>query len=219
VNCGQTAINGDNLWIKDGTLHSGDTPQSLGPLKGYDYCVIEIQSANERNDYTTLPFDQKFKEARAGLSRGDPLSQAIFVECCQQIADSSDLTPSHAEGLIQAYQANFAKAVEFYSRLRAPTDHVATVYRGDEDGPLKPQQSIRRTAKAALAAGVKEKTLQGLVDLTNNWNDLPHLDSPDAQVTDELLNAQLAKIGRYAKDRKPDPKGLANAIAIAAVTS
>lgn len=221
VNCDETAIKADKLWVQDGILKVGSAQGSLQSLKDYDYCLVEVQGSNIRNDYTSLPFHEKWKQTRDRISKGDDaLAHTLFIECCQQIADSPDLTFSHAEALIQAYQANYAKDVEFYGKLRAPLpERVATVYRDAAGGTLEPQQSIMRTAQAALAAGVEEKTLQGLVDLSENWSSVPHLESREAELTDALLNKQLAMIEGFTKKRAPDPKGLANALAIASVTA
>ena len=221
VNCEETAIKADELWVQDGTLKVGSTQGSLRSLNDYDYCLVEVQGPDVRNDYTSLPFHDKWKQARDRISKGDDaLAHTLFIECCQQIADSPDLTPKNAEALIQAYQANYAKDVEFYGKLRTPPPaQVATVYRDAAGGTLEPQQSIIRTAQVALAAGVAEKTLQGLVELSQNWNGVPHLDSPEAALTDAFLNKQLSTIENFTKKRVPDPKGLANALAIASVTA
>ncbi|HOB98653.1 MAG TPA: hypothetical protein PKM43_07900 [Verrucomicrobiota bacterium] len=221
VNCDASAMKADELWVQEGILKVGGARESLQPLNAYDYCLVEVQGADVRNDYTNLAFHEKWKQVRERISRGeDALAHTLFIECCQQIANSPDLTPANAEALIQAYQANYAKEVEFYGKLRAPqSERAPTVYRDAAGGMLAPQQSVMRTAQLALAAGVEEKALQGLVDLSENWNDVPLLESHETELTDDFLNKQLAKIRHYTKERAPDPKGLANALAIASVTA
>lgn len=220
VNCDETALRVDELWVQDGALKVGSTRESVQSLKDHDYCLVEVQGSDVRHDYTSLPFHEKWKQSRDRISKGDDaLAHTLFVECCQQIANSPDLTPANAELLIQAYQANYAKDVAFYAKLRTPPSaQMATVYRDAAGGALEPQQSIMRTAQVALAAGVAEKTLQGLVDLSQNWKGVP-LDAGEAELTDALLDKQVATIGSFTKRRAPDPKGLANALAIASVTA
>ena len=219
VNCDETALKTDQLWVQGGVLKVGSAAESLRSLNDYDYCLMQIQSYDARQDYTSLPFHKKWNEVRAEVSKGDnALAHTLFVQCCQEIANSPDLTPPQAEALIQAYQANYAKVVELYARLRTPPPaQVATVYRGVAG--KTPQQSIRNTAQVAQAAGVKKKALQGLVDLSEHWSELPHLGSPKEELTDAFLGKQLASIESFTKKRVPDPKGLANAIAIASVAA
>ena len=95
------------------------------------------------------------------------MAHMLLVECCELIGDSPDLTPSHAESLILAYQANYEKEVKFYYALRQPiSERTPTVYRGAGGGILTPQQSVIRTAQVARQAGVEEEQLQGLIDLS-----------------------------------------------------
>ena len=102
-------------------LKVGSAAESLRSLNDYDYCLMQIQSYDARQDYTSLPFHKKWNEVRAEVSKGDnALAHTLFVQCCQEIANSPDLTPPQAEALIQAYQANYAKVVELYARLRTP---------------------------------------------------------------------------------------------------
>lgn len=220
ANCPEDALAVDELWVRDGVLMTGRDAGSLQRLRDHDYCLMEVQASTVRQDYTSLPFHDKWKLARERIAQGDEaLAHTLFVECCQLIANSHDLTPGNAESLIQAYQANYAKELAFYRSLAAPAAaQVPVVYRGD-GGPLQPQQSIMKTVDTALGARVTEASLLPLVELSQNWDRVPQRDSLQTELTDALLNEQLAAIRAFTPARSPDPKGLANALAIASVTA
>lgn len=220
ANCAEDALAVDELWVKDGVLMAGRDAGSLRRVSEHDYCLLEVQASTVRQDYTGLPFHDKWKLARERIGQGDAaLAHTLFVECCQLIANSPDLTPVHAEALIQAYQANYAKELAFYRSLAAPAaGQVPAVYRGD-GGLLQPQQSIMKTVETALGARVTEASVLPLVELSRHWDRVPQRGSLEDDLTDALLNEQLVAIRAFTPARSPDPKGLANALAIAAVTA
>jgi hypothetical protein len=84
---------------------------------------------------------------------------------------------------------------------------------------VEPQQRITRTAQLAEKAGASEDAIRGLVELSDNFKALPVPESPDAELTDAFLNKQLESIRGFSTEREPNPKGLAEALAIAAVTA
>lgn len=221
VNCEEKAINANHLWVEDGALWIGASKDARQPSRDHDYCLVQIQRLDKRNDYTTLAFDKTWKQAHDRVSHGDHgIGHSLFVECCRQVAESPDLTPWHAQHLIEAYTARYTKAVELYDKLhKLMPQRTATVYRSAGENPLTPQQSIQKTAQLAFNAGVEENVLQGLVDLSQNWDRIPHLDASDMELTDDALNEQLSVIEGFSKAAKPNPKALAEALAIAAVTA
>jgi hypothetical protein len=221
VNCKENAINSNQLWVEDGALYIGESKDARQPLRDHDYCLVQIQRLEKRNDYTTLAFNEIWKQAHDHVSHGNHgIGHSLFVECCRQIAESPDLTPWHAQHLIEAYTARYTQVVELYDKLhKLMPQRTATVYRDASGRSLPPQQSIQKTAQMALNAGVEENVLQGLTDLSQNWGRIPHLDSPDAELTDDALNEQLTAIEGFSKVSIPNPKALAEALAIAAVTA
>ena len=146
------------------------------------------------------------------IAAADPrTTESIATTLIEEIASQYDW---------EAYHANYAQKVEFYAKLRAPlsgASSVATIYRDATGGTRTPQQSIMRTAQVAVQSGVTEQALRGMVDLSEHWNDLPHLDSHEAELTDAFLNRQLAVIGSITMPRVPGPKALANALAVASL--
>jgi hypothetical protein len=52
-------------------LKVGSARGALSSLQKYDYCLLEVQAPQVRNDYTSLPFHEKWKQARDRISKGD----------------------------------------------------------------------------------------------------------------------------------------------------
>jgi hypothetical protein len=221
VNCDEKALDANQLWVENGTLKVGASKNALDPLRDYDYCLVYIQHLEKRGDYSTLDFDRKWKQACDRISQGDHgIGHSLFLECCRQIADSPELTPRHAQHLIEVYTARYIKVVELYNKLnKLNPQRTATVYRDASGGTLTPQLSLQKTAQLAFNAGVEEKDLQGLVDLGKNWNRIPHLDTADSELSDVALNEQLSAIEKFSPSSKPNPKALAEALVIASATA
>ena len=77
INCDESAINADQLWVREGMLQTGASRDSLQPLREYDYCLVRIQSHETRNDYSTLPFHQRWKRPH----NGSPMAIMLWLIC------------------------------------------------------------------------------------------------------------------------------------------
>ncbi len=220
VNCNKDKIGVNDLWVKEGCLYFGSAQESSEPFRKYDYCLVRIQGGETRSDYTTFPFDRTWRKAKEKLfsDKDKERARQILSECYQQIANSTDLTEDHAYKLIQTYEANYQKALEVYEKWYSPADRRS----GEVQEILTPQAAIQKTVISLdKYKRVQSNALRGLWDLSENWNRIPHLEGhkADFNLTDEILNAQLRAIAGFSKVTNPDPKALADAIAVAALSA
>ncbi len=143
------------------------------------------------------------------------------MELAQQLAISPDLTEDHRYDLIRVYKANFEKEVSLYEELHGfRPERVATVSRSGTRGVLSPRESIENTARLAQEAGFPENVIDGLLELRDNWGQIPELkERPrDFQLTSDILNRQLKAMESFGQIDRPDPKDLADAIAVASIS-
>jgi hypothetical protein len=183
--------------------------------------MVKIKQLSQRNDYTTLPFHKSWEEARNEIYKGNHINaQRNMIELAQKLAQSPDLTEEHRFHLIQAYKANFEKEVAFYEEIEGfSKESTASVSRSAE-GLLGPQESLQRTAYLANEAGMSDTVVNGLIALSDNWSSIPEIDnrSEKSKLNNQLLNDQLRALQKITKLEKADPKKLADAIALAALS-
>jgi len=219
VNCEEQVLSVDQMWVKQGKLWVGPTRNSLQPLTKHDYCLAQIQAHPKRFDYTALPCHETWKKARSKIDSGEhALAHMLLIECCQQLAASPDLIPRHRDYLIRVYRARFGKALERYHSLHAiPVGGTPPSFRG-ASRIMNARESIQNTTYLAYEAGITKEALQGLIDLSENFDRLPVLD-PDAELTNDDLIGDLSAIEGFDKAAEPNPDALVKALAIAAVTA
>lgn len=221
VNCDESSLRPEQLWVDTDGLKQGSARNALDPLRDKDFCLVQIQHLAKRNDYTNLPFHTIWREAEDRINRGDTgEGHALFLSCCREVSSSPDLTPTHAELLIEAYMAEFTKRVKLFDKLnKLKPAQTPTAYRSAGGGALTPQQSIQKTVQLAHGAGVEEEVLKGLMNVSRHWAEIPHLESVETVISDETLSDQITMLERLGPRRVADPKGLANALAIASLTA
>jgi hypothetical protein len=227
VNSPENSISADRLWVKDGRLRIGSNKDATQRFTQDDYCLIHIEHLPARTDYTTLPFQKLWKDAKKKIYEGDHiLAKAILMELAQQLALSPDLTQDHRYDLIRLYKANFEKEVALYQELHGfRIERIATVSRRGAEGILGPQESIAHSARLAHKAGFPEDIVDGLLELSNNWEQIkgweriPELKGGDQDIrlTNEILSNQLKGLESISTTENRDPKALADAITFTAL--
>lgn len=76
------------------------------PVEDTDFCLVQVQCAATRNDYTMLPFHEQWRKAQQLTAGGKyAAAQVEMLACAQQVMASNDLTESHKIALIRLYQA------------------------------------------------------------------------------------------------------------------
>ncbi len=222
VNCPENKIAIDNLWVQHNRLSIGEDRRFIEPLREHDYCLIRIENLAARSDYSALPFQKLWEDVKTKIYQGDQANaHRILMELAQQLAISPDLTEDHRYDLIRVYKANFEKEVSLYEELHGfRPERVATVSRSGTRGVLSPRESIENTARLAQEAGFPENVVDGLLELRDNWGQIPELKERDRdfQLTSDILNRQLKAMESFSQIDRPDPKDLADAIAVASIS-
>ncbi len=219
LNCPEDRFSTEDLWVKDGRLFVGTEETALAPLKACDYCLVRIEHLSERTDYTTLPFHGKWAKAQESIFEGNlAKARSLFMELVGMVAGSPDLTRDHRYHLIQAYKANFELELGIYNEISGKSGEVRGVAtRGAlrlGARSLDPKTSIQYTAQKAQEAGVSKEAVQGLFDISRNWEEIPGLSGrpQKTELNDTLLEIQLKAMQTISRVVSPDPQGLADAI-------
>jgi hypothetical protein len=220
LNCPQGHINPEELWVQDRGLFYGKEKKSIQPFRTCDYCLVKIDRRSSRNDYTTFPFHDLWKEARALIWNGKIEEAAVRMAALeQQMAVCPDLITSHRHDLVLAYRANFASEQECFektsSRGAAPATRAARSGEAGIDG----RSTIEKIAYAAVRAGFSTSIEDSLLIMTENWERIPYLSnrSADFELTDDKLSEQIGQIEFLKGPIASDPKLLADAIGVASM--
>lgn len=229
INCPADGIAAGTLWVKDGRLFTGTDRDSVRPFTACDYCLVKVEHWSERNDYTTLPFHRKWEAAQASIFDGNhSKARGLLVELVGQVAASPDLTQPHRYHLIQAYSAQFERAVGIYNGIIGgkASRGSGMVSRGigaqaKSRQSLSPKASLQKTAVAAEKAGIPTNVVQGLFDISKHWEGIPFLaQQPEqAPLTDAVLECQIRALQTMSTGINPDPKALADAILLGTLES
>ena len=222
INCPEDSIHPDKLWVKENRLFSGTDKEPTKPVRKHDYCLIKIDHL-PKISFTTLPFHKLWKEAYGSIHQGNYLAaDRIKLSLIHQVAMSPDIITHHRHQLIQAYEANFQKAIETHEGSgRRHSSHTSAVTRGNRGGKdLSARAVIQKTAALAERVGFSKETRKGLLEISTNWDSIPYLkDRPeDFELNEETLNEQLNELEIISKIKNPDPKALADAISVAALS-
>jgi len=109
LDCEAAQIGGLQLAVEMGCLRIVEGGASR-PFDLCNYCLLQMDTSDTRDDVTTLPFHQKWKEARSSLMAGDGgPARAALLTCQRMLLDSDDLTEDHRNKLLEFYQAAFVK--------------------------------------------------------------------------------------------------------------
>ena len=222
INCPEAAIDVDHLWVKDGTLHLGKNRDSISPFMEFDFCLVRIERRTERSDYTTLPFYRLWNKTVKEIADGrQTKAKWTFLELCQTLAQSSDITQSHRYHLIQLFKAHFEKEIQLYNELHGFISNVAGDHTRGRGGTSTPQDKIQKTAYLAKQLGQSEQAVKGLIEIKKNWHTIPDLElRPESfQLSNEILSRQLRTLEAQSTIEKPDPADLADAMAAAALST
>ncbi len=212
VNCPETGISDQQLWVKDGRLWRGEGKETLQPFRTHDYCLVRIEHHPRRTDTTTLPFFKLWREVEGSTAARElKRARSKFNEFIQKLAVSPDLIKGQRSELELAYTGNYVSLVE---RGKGTPAH-----KGSADA--YPEAAVQQIANRAENAGFSKETVQGLWDLSMKWGSIPYLDPArrreDFQVDDDILAAQLKAIGQVSQVAKTDPQKLADAIVLASL--
>lgn len=111
--------------MEDLQVHEGKLKRKMnGDLHDFDetdYCLIQVQRLESRNDDASMPFHALWKEARQKALAADTVgAQALMLDCAQQILASSDLTEGDKTRLIAKYQKKLHEAKNLLDPAEAP---------------------------------------------------------------------------------------------------
>jgi hypothetical protein len=211
VNCSPEEL-GTSLWVKDGTLLAGATPDSAIRLTRYDHCLARIAWNSERNDYTSLPFHTAWNKARDLVWEDQAeKARAAFLELVQQVARSPDLTPRHRVALLSAYRVNFESETESF---RATTTGLAPTgnTRAASTMPGNGAGALQMEALTSRKAGFGKDVESALLNMAQKFPKLTAARAGNETLTDQVLCEQMEMIGTQAQD----PQRLADALVTAA---
>ena len=214
MNCAENAVDPNTLWVKDGQLKrigiSGESHFDQN-----DYCLIQIEYLEERNDYTVLPFHAQWEAAKTLIWNGETeKAKAKFMVLAQELAVSPDLTKKHRISLMLVYKANFESELELYLKQSLGlVDAPEIQHRADSSG-IRAKDSIQRQGIALEKAHYSKEVVSGVYLV----QELLPLTNPMQSLDDRSLNNQLAKVQNLIRDRihdnVPEPAELANGMAI-----
>jgi len=221
INCDEQSLSRNHLWIQDAKLFVGKDKDSIQPLRDFDYCLVNIGHLVQRDDYSKFPWHQLWVEAKELIWNGKEEEAESRIQALgQQMAGSADLTTRHRHDLIRLFRANFESEIAlFHNKPEKKSQEsipVRSAWRGrrPKDGP----EAFERAANLAYKAGYSEDLEDDLLEISNNWQQIPYLAerSEDFELTDEILGKQLKRLQEIGKQNKLDPKGLADAFSLSA---
>lgn len=224
INCPETDIKANQLWVSDGVLMKGSDRKPLERFRSYDYCLVRVEALNERPDLDTLPFHQHWKEAKRNIWDGSAeAAKRNYLALMGQIASTPDLTATHRSILIQAYLANYQQEKELYNKIMDAADgNVADETRSSRgDGPKTARGVIKKVATLSKSFELQQQDQMAvkktLKQISSSWDQIPHLKTreKDSEVTSATLNDQIKALAEVQIDTPADPKALAEAITFA----
>jgi hypothetical protein len=224
INCPERALSSDDLYVQEAKLFTGKDKDSITPLRDFDYCLVKIDHLVHRDDYTKFPFHELWVQAKELVwDEKEEEAKARMQALGQQMAGSPDLTTSHRHDLIRLYRANLESEIAlFRNRTEGKSEEVAPVRSawrspGQADGP----KAFERAAYLVHKAGYSEDLEDGLLEISKNWQQIPYLAerAEGFELTDKILGNQLKRLQEISKQGKPNPKGLADALAVASLRS
>jgi hypothetical protein len=138
------------LYVKNDRLFFGDSAPAAQPLKGYDYMLLRIESAVERDDYLSFEefaklLNNAIREGHTDRTKGDAVIQTSEII----VWDSTDLTATDRFRVATALK-------DLYMRALGPA-HPAT-----PSSPKPPEVSVREFA--AAVQGIKPDTFKSTVE-------------------------------------------------------
>ena len=221
VNCPEHTYKPGELFVKNDRLYSANTP----PVTNYDYCLMKIERADTRNDYTSFAFYSLWKEANNLLIANQlERSKLKKIEFFQQINTCPDLTETHKEELIILFELKYLKAQS--QRTGIGNSRYST--REATRGVSKVNQdlvttSLQSSAIMANKLNLPKKVGMDLNRLKDEWTSIPCLETSEAE-TKEIekgqraieksykINQQLAALRKIRKKETPDPSSLVEAL-------
>jgi len=225
INCADGSLGPDKLWIRDDSpcLFTGSDKNTAKPLRDYDYCLVRIDKLEKRNDYTKFSFHNLWNEARELIWAGKLQEAELKMAALGlEMARSPDLITDHRHELIRLYRANFEKDVEAYelshsSAYGTPAPATRSAWRGE--AKMDAKAAIQRMAYLTRRSGYSRDVERSLLGISSNLERIPYIAgrSKEFKLTDAILNEQLSKLSADSRIEKPDPKALADAIALAAM--
>jgi hypothetical protein len=195
--------NTEGLVMQDGYLHR-QVGNGLQLVDDHDFCVIQVERLEQRNDYMTMPFHRTWEAARKKmLVNQEQEAQGLMLECTYQILDSPDLTEDNKASLIEFYQARLMAS---RTMLAGPGQGSGPVRAGgpDEIRQMQGRALHSRRRDAEELAGHFEH----IARLTSKLEDEPDEENSIAGQLQDYLRK------RYAQTGHPPAAELARALAI-----
>lgn len=180
--CEEQRLAGVRLEVDNGSLKIVEGAGSRA-FDLCDYCLLRIETSDTRDDVTTLPFHQKWKQARASLL-SDQLgpARAALVECQRLLLDSEDLTEDHRNKLLEFYQAAF---LQEHKRIEQASAADGVQVRGE-----------RKAFKGARGG----ETAVELLRLAEVASHRPRLVEPVARIQTLVAGQALPRMGAGAAE-------------------
>lgn len=213
INCPDNELPPGKLWVENNLLFYGDDSSHLEPFQSHDFCLIEVVRRDTRNDYTTMPFHQIYRRAQKEVFKGNANeADRLFLSMIQQIAASPDLTRPHRFDLIQLYSGNFEKQVELYRKSTGSIPTAGVASRGPRDA-LDARDVLKRAARSAAKAELTAPAERALLDIGSHLDEVVAGSRPLSDLSDDDLNAQLARLSKISRTREKDPDVIVAALA------
>ncbi|MEM6737939.1 MAG: hypothetical protein AAF620_17910 [Bacteroidota bacterium] len=115
------SLNRNNFWVKDGQLFYGSDKNNIQPYSSNDYLLYSIDQLNQRNDYTTFKFHERWRDVKNAIwsSNKDTATEAYQL-LIANLRDSDDLIESQMNQLQTFYLAQFKREYEAWKRSQDP---------------------------------------------------------------------------------------------------
>ncbi len=220
-----TAAAPDRLWVKGNRLHAGPDPERAAPYREHDFCLVQINRRQQRNDYAKLPFHRRWLEARQFVARDNvEQARATLAALLEEVVISPDLTDADRFDVQLLYKSNFDAEVARRLRLTSDPAERRAVMRsgGGRRGveALSPQAMASRAANVAKRLGLATEVRDALLDMRDGWQKIPHLSERPhhEELSEDVFRDQLRALRRIRRVPPAHAEALARTLVIDAMT-
>jgi hypothetical protein len=221
INCPQTAIQTDQLWIKGGVLWEGDG-QPVARFEKFDYCLVRYDLLTQR-PYTTLSFYKHWNDIKKLVWAGNQKeARALFLTMGGQLAVSPDVTTKHRYNLIRLLKANLEREIQEYS-LPPESDtggKEPSTSRGAGPNDLG-KNSLKSVPMNGQSAEVSPEVSESVRDLVAQWDSIMGARKEkgrNSELTEEDIKLQLQALPKL-RGTEIEPQELMKLLTFATLKS
>lgn len=110
----------DRLWLRDGRLVAGNSPETAQPYDAHDYMVLQIERRASRDDWSGLPgidgFDERFSDIIASgtldVAQKKEALRDVWPEFSEAVHRSRDLISKDKERIAASVAADLKVRLE-----------------------------------------------------------------------------------------------------------